>query len=180
MNYERALLMSNNSNILINDSCILFDLLDLGLIREFFRLEYIKFTTSHVISEIENKEQLVEITTFIENESLIVDAYGTIESILAITENHPGLSYTDGSVFELAMRKSGILLTSDKNLRNFANSSNLSVKGMLWIVEHLYENKIISVDAALEKLNFYPQINTRIPKKELNELITKLSLLAKQ
>lgn len=161
--------MSDSNNILINDSCILFDLVDLNLLDDFFQQEFSFYTTYSVIEEIIDDSQMLVIKEYVSNKKLIVDNQDLLESIESIYDLYPSLSFTDSSVLELAIRKKGILLSSDKSLRNISKQNDINVKGLLWIIKTLVEKNIISSEKAIEKLNLYPQINVRAPIKEINK-----------
>jgi len=165
--------MLDDNQILIKDSCIIFDLFDLGLLQEFFLLKCQFYTTPQVISEITDTRQLYQLNQFVTDGILKVDMGGQIETIQILLEQHTGLSFTDCSVLELSMRMSGIILTADKALRNIATKNHLHhVRGMIWVFSLLLENNLITKEIALEKLDMYPQINNRVPKRELNDLRT--------
>ena len=166
--------MLSNNKILINDSCVLFDLIDLNLLNDFFRLKYIFYTTPLVISEIVSEYQLIEIEKYIEGHLLIIDSYGDFQSVQAIYDKYPGLSFADSSVLELAIRLEGILLSSDKALRNISKTNNLDVRGVLWVIKELVINQMISNETAVMKLKEYPEINIRVPLNEIKKLINDL------
>lgn len=168
-------MMLDETKILIKDSCILFDLLDLNLVNEFFTLDYEIYTTPQVISEITNEAQLEIINGFVLNRKLKIDKEGSFESIQDLSENYPGLSFTDCSVLELAIRLDGVILSADRTLRNTAIRNSLKVKGMLWIINLLIETGVISDETALEKIKLYPLVNKRAPLKELNEFCITLA-----
>ncbi len=172
--------MPKLSKIFIEDACILFDLLDLNLIDEFFLLECEVFTTPQVLKEIVIESQLIEINKHIKKGNLKVDSLGTIESIQRLFIENDGLSFTDCSVLELATRRNGVLLTADKRLRNEAKRKSLEVRGMLWVIEWMYDCNIIDGKIALEKLKMYPGINKRLPLKEFNDLYSKFTNLYSQ
>ena len=163
--------MLSSNKILINDSCVLFDLVDLNLIDDFFLMEYSFYTTGHVIEEIKDDAQISSIEKYISNGVLKIDNSGSFESIELLFDKHPSLSYTDSSVLELALRMKGILISSDKSLRNISKSKNIEVKGFLWIVYKLVEDKILKKNKAIEILTEYPQINVRAPINEIKRLI---------
>jgi predicted nucleic acid-binding protein len=72
-------------------------------------------------------------------------------------------------------RTKGILLSSDKGLRNITKRNNLDVRGVLWIIEALVDHTLISKENAVQKLREYPSINVRAPRKEINKLIEDLN-----
>lgn len=166
--------MSSKSEIVIKDSCILFDLVELNLMKDFFQLDVIAFTTQSVIEEINNDEQSKIIETYIISGKLIIDKLGSYEDITEIENQYAVLSFTDSSVLELAIRKKAVLLTSDGSLRKISISKQVSVRGLLWIIEKLHSKNIITLELALEKLNSYREVNSRAPIKEIQNLIKKL------
>jgi len=167
--------VSDEKKILINDSCVLFDLVDLNLLKDFFQLQFNFYTTLQVIGEITEDYQIFEIEQYIKNHTLIIDSKGLLESIQIIYNQYPGLSFADSSVLELASRIDGILVSSDKSLRNISKRNNLEVRGVLWIIRELVDKKIIVKEVALQKLKEYPEINIRVPIKEIKTIINELT-----
>ena len=167
--------MSDKIEIVIKDACILFDLVDLNLLEDFFQLDVSAFTTPQVIGEITNEMQWEEISKFVTSGKLQIDADGEFEVIAGIFDEYAGLSIPDSSVLELAIRKDAIIFTSDGILRKISVKKNLIVRGILWIVEELHKKEIISQDMALHKLNRYLEINQRAPIKEVKNLIKNIS-----
>ena len=127
--------MSDKKEIVIKDACILFDLVDLNLLEDFFQLEVSAFTTPQVFNEITNETQWEEVSKFIDNGKLQIDADGKFEVIAALYDEHAGLSIPDSSVLELAIRKDAIIYSSDGSWRKISVKKNLTVRGVLWIVE---------------------------------------------
>jgi len=164
----------NKKEVIVQDSCILFDLIKLDLINDFFQLNLDVFTTPHVIAEITEESQLTEITSYITDGILQIDVTGSYEVIVSIFNENPGLSFADSSVLELAFRKTGIILSSDRSLRNKSEQRNITVRGIVWLIESLSKEEILSKEKAISKLESYLKLNCRAPKKEINELINKL------
>lgn len=166
--------MPHKNQIVIQDACILFDLVDLSLLRVFFQLELIVFTTPQVINEITDENQWAEIKHYLNDGKLTVDSEGVYEEIVKIYEKYSGLSVADSSVLELAIRKNAVILSSDGSLRKIATRINYIVRGTLWIIEELCSNGFITHSHAIEKLEMYSSINQRAPVKEIRHLIAKL------
>lgn len=162
-------------HIVIKDACILFDLIDLKLLASFYNLNLLVMTTPQVLSEITDDTQMAEIDQYVQNGKLKVDHFDSLEAIVGIVDNNPGLSFTDASVLELASRINATILSSDKSLRNESQRRGIVVRGMLWILEELYIQKIVELEVLLERLNQYPAINKRAPKTEIENLIKKYS-----
>ena len=170
-------MVSLNSEVVIKDACILFDLMDMGLLGSFYKLRLNVITTPEVVAEILDEVQLAEIATYIKSGELQIDDFGELETIISILESNPGLSVTDASVLAAATRRRAIILSSDKSLRNESTRRGLTVKGMLWILEEMYNQKIFDIDMLLQKLELYYLINKRAPKTEIDKLVLKLSKL---
>jgi rRNA maturation endonuclease Nob1 len=162
--------------IIIKDACILFDLVDLNLLEDFFQLEVSAYTTPQVIGEITNETQWYEISKFINNAKLKIDTEGKYEVIAQIYDEHAGLSIADSSVLELAIRKNAIIYSSDGILRKISVKRAITVRGILWIIEELYKSGFLSKEIAIQKLKLYEKINQRAPIKEIKSLISKLKL----
>lgn len=167
--------MSIEKDIVIQDACIIFDLIDLGLIGHFFDLNLTVFTCPEVIGEITDPDQLESTNVFINNGRLGVDRNGDFDKIEEIFNTNAGLSLTDCSVLELALRRSGTVLSSDLSLRRTTKRSGLNVRGVLWIIDELVNQKIINSEEAIKTLNRYLQINSRAPKSEINDMIKRLT-----
>ena len=167
--------MSIKEHIYIKDSCILFDLIDLDLVECFYNLDIQVVTTRQVIAEITDLNQIKAINHLISKEAICIDDQGEYEMILSIFQANAGLSFADCSVIEVALRRGGIILTSDNNLRKKAIGKQVNVKGMLWIINELIQKDILPIGDAISKLALYPKINNRAPKKEIAILISKLT-----
>lgn len=174
MNLEKDLQVSDKKKIVIKDACILFDLVDLNLLEDFFQLEVFAFTTPQVIGEITNEEQWKVISKFVAEGKIQIDNEGTFEIIASINNEYPGLSLADSSVLELAIRKNAIIYSSDGGLRKISTKKNLTVRGIIWIIEEMHGREILNKEIAIEKLNRYEAINQRAPLKEIKNLIKKI------
>lgn len=167
--------MSTRKGIVIQDACILFDLMDLGLIVPFFNLELTVMTTPQVIVEIVDDDQSSVTKEYIDSGKLRVDGNGELTEIQEILSKNSGLSFADGSVLELAIRVDGAVLSSDLKLRNATTRSGLTVRGVLWVVEELHTSKLLSTNEALDKLSLYEKINDRAPRAEIKILADRIS-----
>lgn len=167
--------MSTESRVVIKDACILVDLIDLDLLEAFYLLDVIAITTGFVVAEITDESQAELINNNIKEGKLIVHDEGDITTIAQLNEIHAGLSFADCSVLELALRFPGLILSADKSLRNEAKRRSLSVKGLLWVINQLFEKGLLTKLQCLEKLEQYPLVNPRTPKRDIQLLIDKLN-----
>ncbi len=160
--------------ILINDANILIDLIHLEMLQHFSKLNFELFSTDFVLNEIngEQREQIDNLTqsqilNVIETES--ADDYIGISSILANTN---GLSFEDCSVWYYSKKMNGTLITGDGRLRKQATKQNIEVRGILFIFDQMVSQGIISAPYAAKKLIQLKQLNSRLPKKELDRRIS--------
>jgi predicted nucleic acid-binding protein len=160
--------------IYIQDACILFDLVDLKLGGMFFRLISRAITTPHVIGEITDPGQHDAIMQYVRTQQLVIDGSGLIEDIRTLSNQFPGLSIPDCSVLELAMRRKAIVCSSDGALRKIANKHELTVRGIIWIIDSLQRAQIITAAEALKKLAEYKEINIRAPWRDIERLVDDL------
>ena len=82
------------------------------------------------------------------------------------------VSVTDCSVWYYAKRNGFRLLTGDGKLKSSAIADGVQVSGVLFLTDMLVEHKIISKKDMAEKLERLLTINSRLPKKIINERIS--------
>lgn len=168
--------MSAKEEIVIKDSCIIIDLIELGLIDVFFGLGLLVYTTPNVLAEITDAKQAAIVNGLVLSGQLKVDASGNLAVISDIAYDNPALSVADSSVLELAIRLNATVLTSDGSLRKVTLSKEIKVRGCLWIIEELLNLSLITIEIALQKLEDYPKINDRSPKKDIANMIEKIKM----
>lgn len=166
--------MSTKEDIIIKDSCTIIDHCELGLLEIFFSMGLSVYTTPNVIAEITEPEQAALISGYVNSGHLKVDGNGDVSLISTIIKENPALSPADGSVLELAIRLQATILTSDGSLRRVSKAKHVHVRGSLWVIEEMIIRELLNKEAALEKLQQYPAVNPRAPKKEIEALIEKL------
>lgn len=166
--------MSTSPQIVIQDTCILLDLVELNLLDDFFQSGYLVYSTPQVTSEITHENQWAKVEVHIINGDLQIDDEGSIEAISLILEENQALSFTDASVYELGLRKDALILSSDRSLRKCCEKGGLQVHGMLWIIEKLHAIGKIDCDGACSCLEQYSSINPWAPKTEITKMISHL------
>lgn len=143
--------------------------------RNFNGLDLFIETTPQVLEEIRDSGQLLIMNSLIDSGLLRVDTNGNIKDIVALLGKFRGLSFTDCSVIELAVRRQGNILSSDGGIRKCASKMKIPVKGVLWVIEEMVIKNIITLEEALSKLTIYPSLNDRAPLKEIASLVKKFS-----
>ena len=83
------------------------------------------------------------------------------------------MSVTDCSVWYYAKQNSFRLLTGDNKLKNSAIADGVQVSGILYLTDMLVEQKIVNETDMADKLEELLTINSRLPKKIIDERIAK-------
>jgi predicted nucleic acid-binding protein len=153
--------------IVVQDANIIIDLIECGVFELFFRLELEVLTTSIVLAEITEAAQKKACQAVIDQKALHVVKISTIEYLRLQSQNLPGLSVPDRSVLELAEAEEASLLTGDGKLRRTAKSSDIDVRGILWIFDQLVEGELLLPADAHVKLIELRQRNQRLPQRDI-------------
>lgn len=166
--------------IFINDTNILIDLAGLDLLTEFSKIDAELCTCDLVIAELEDAEQKGKIDKLIESGLLKVLELTSDElftKVATMVDETTGLSLEDCSVWYLAQKHNGILLSGDGSLRKQASKGGIVVKGIIYVFDLLVEQEIVTEKNASEKLVQLKSYNPRLPQKELDSRIKRWSSL---
>jgi predicted nucleic acid-binding protein len=150
--------------IIVNDANILIDLVKLDILLHFFQLPFSFHTTDIIFDELDDEQQQI-LLPYIESEQLIVEEF-TGEELITIStlkEEKKQLSMEDCSAVFCAQKLEADLITSDKNLRNFAKTKAVTIRGHLWVLDMLFSHSImtgIEVTALLHRLQ--TEINPKL------------------
>jgi predicted nucleic acid-binding protein len=139
--------------VVVNDANILIDLVKLQLLPHFFGLGWEYHTTSLVFDELFEDQQ--EAFAPYQDKGLfhVADLDETeLVSILELQIAKPQLSEQDCSALFYTIKNSGVLLSSDKNLREYAEDKGVEVHGHLWILDEMVAQNCISPSRAADKL----------------------------
>lgn len=159
--------------VIVSDANILIDLLQIELFQGFLKINWEKHLPPNVIDEVreDNSNQLFNA---IDNDKLIPPKFSS-DDLLEIQKlkiRYPPLSLADCSCLYLAENLPAILLTGERKLRNIATGVHkLEVHGILWVIEKLIEDKIVTYRSAHEKLTQLIRINDRLPKNECDRYL---------
>ena len=136
------------------------------------------YTVDFVIHELTDEEQFNAISKFIKNGKLNVQSFEADEllEIIELQSKAGGnVSIPDCAVWNYAKKHNYTLLTGDGQLRKKAIESNVTVKGIIYIFDHLVECEIITPQDAVIKLQELMKHNSRLPKSIIQERIEKWS-----
>lgn len=165
--------------IVVNDTNILIDLYNAGLLPYCKKLHLEFRTLDVVINEIEEEEQLRGIQRIIDEGTLKVYSLSgeqmiTVFQKIAEYEGACNLSAEDISVMVYAIDNNYHLLTGDKTLRTKAALENVKVSGILFLTDMLTQENIIGEKEMIAALERLLQSNNRLPKRLITERIENL------
>ncbi|MDE6279461.1 MAG: hypothetical protein K2M05_05760 [Paramuribaculum sp.] len=160
--------------IVVSDTNIFIDLYSIGMLDALCALPYDVRTVDFVIAELTDPNQAAAISELIANEKIKVENFDSdeLEDIIVEYSTVSGnLSVPDCSVCYYARKHFATLLTGDRRLRKYAEASNVTVKGVLFVFDELVACKVISAEYAAMKLRELLGINVRLPRSEIEKRI---------
>lgn len=166
-------------DIVINDANIFFDLINVGLLDEFFQLPFEFHTLELVVHEIDREEQRKAVQKYIDNGRLKVKTYDGEDFLqVALFANSliGNLSLTDSSVLYYALQMPGCrILTGDRQLRNRATEYHVQVSGVIFVFDKLIEYGVLTKEKGARKIKELLLTNPRLPRTLIEERINKWS-----
>lgn len=165
--------------IVVNDTNILIDLFNAGLLPYCKKLNLDFRTLDVIINEIEDTEQYSAVQNIIDEGTLTVhslsgEQVGTVFQKVAEYQGVCNLSVEDISVMVYAIENDCRLLTGDKKLKDKATLENVKVSGILFLTDMLTQEAVISNDEMASALERLLNSNNRLPKKLIKERIDAL------
>lgn len=162
--------------IVITDTNILFDVIKIGALPEFFSLDYEICTTVFVMQEILPSPQKELVDTFIRAKKLIVYNFSAeeIEAVQNLNIERDLKRFTDKSVIWKSLQLNCPMLTGDQKMREVAEKMNIEVHGSIWIIDELVTKTLITPEKAILLLEQLLLTNSRLPKDEIEKRINKL------
>lgn len=165
--------------VVINDTNILIDLYNAGLLSYCRELDIEFRTLDLIIDEIKDEQQGRAIQSLIDDGTLKV--YSLSSSLMTRVFNmmieYQGvcnLSAVDISVMVYAKHHHCRLLTGDKVLRQKAEQQNIIVSGILYLTDMMIARSIVETQEMIEALGGLLHSNNRLPRKLIDERINKL------
>jgi len=159
--------------IVIYDANILIDLAKLDLLDVFSKLNFELHTTDFVYEEL-NEEQKSPVSSLLENGVLnIIEtiALSDFQGINRLLDESNGLSFEDCSVWYYSAKLSGMLLSGDGKLRKQVRKNGIEVRGIIYVFDELIKQNLITFSKGIKKLEQLLQLNSRLPKNEIEKRI---------
>ena len=154
--------------ILVSDTNIWIDLHRCGLLEVVFQLPHQFVTTEFVWRELHQPPG-----TRLTNLGLLLEPLDQDE-ILELFDLRAELgnsSIPDVSCYLTARNRNWTLLTGDKAVRNSGFEEELEVRGVLWLLDELYEHNLASGDTLAEGLQAMLDRGARLPEPECEHRI---------
>jgi predicted nucleic acid-binding protein len=157
-------------DLLISDTCILIDLLNGKLLNMMRELPYNLGVSDAILYGIDDDEPelIVPNSEQVLSAGFQVYPLNSHEMIevfeLYAKYSRPSLNDIFGLV--VAKKNNAILLTSDGSLRRSALKEKVEVRGILWILDEMINNKVIDKKTAATSLNKIRAEGSYLPKNE--------------
>lgn len=159
--------------LIISDASVLIDIECGALTNAIFNLPF-QFAVPDILFEEELAEhhfhllQLGLIKKIMDGD-LIAKAY-------TLRQKYTKTSVNDLLALALAEHENCKLLTSDKALREAAKDLSVDVHGTIWLVETMLNAKEISIEVAHRAFQQMKNLGSRLPWKEVENLINRFQL----
>ncbi len=164
------------SNLILSDANILIDLANLNLLEAFTQLNFISYTTDFVLNELNIEQQkLIGLLVQQGKMQIISSDNQDILAIYQLIAKVSGLSVQDCSVWYHFKKINATMLTGDRKLRKEAESDNIVVRGILFVLDELLQQHVLNFDQALYSIKQLQQSNNRLPNDEINRRIAEWS-----
>lgn len=157
--------------IVISDTNIFIDLWNIGLLERFCELPLSIHTTDFIIGELKTKGVKDAVAQLQQEGKIIIKTFKSNEYSEIISLQDKNLSFQDCTVLYYAMSGDYKLLTGDRNLRVIAEQHGLQVSGIIYVIDELLHNNLLSKEEYVGKLKDLLESNHRLPIKEIMKRI---------
>ncbi len=151
------------TKVYVSDTNIWIDFRNAELLDELFRLPLTFCCTDFVFHELNDLPHIELINQGLRVESL---DEGAVMQLYALKTEHRNSSLADVSCYFLAKMTTSPLLTGDGKLRKQATKDGLQVFGVLWLLDQLLEQSVISTSRAAIALESMLKHGARLPLAE--------------
>lgn len=163
-------------DIIVNDTNIFIDLQSVGLLGAMCELPFEIHTLDLVVAELTDPTQRADVDEYISRHKIKVHSLSSSELVAVAVEQSsvPGnLSFQDVAVCRYARSGAYKLLTGDRQLRNYAEKQNMEVHGIIYLIDEMVADAIITPKEGAAKLRELLAVNVRLPKSEIASRIEK-------
>ena len=152
--------------VLVSDTSVLVDLERGGFLDSCFKLPF-EFAVPDLLyqRELEQMGGPELLARGLRVEELTSDELSAAQRVRG---DRPKLSLPDAYAYSLAASRQWTLLTGDGELRTLAETTQVSFNGVLWVLDQLFDGKVVEVSliiAGLQAIVAHPRC--RLPKAEI-------------
>jgi len=162
--------------VVVQDASVLIDLAAADLLEAWFSLGIETLTSSFVWREVNRRAQKAKLRAFARDKRIQVVDMGTevLSEIVLLKMDLPAkLSLNDASVLHLAVERTAVLLTGDRNLRTSAEARAVTVYSLPALMDYMVQEEALAAATAVTKLELLCRLNSRLSKKECEPLLAK-------
>lgn len=151
------------TKVLVSDTNIWIDLHRSGLLEAAFHLPHAFATTDFVWRELHTPPgpALTEMGLRVET----IDS-DEVQALLELRHTLNNSSLADVSCYFLAWERGWTLLTGDGALRRSARQAEIEVRGVLWLLDELQRNRVLTEQRLAEALISMLEQGARLPHAE--------------
>lgn len=154
--------------LIISDANIIIDIIAGELVDVMFQLDY-TFGTPDILFEKELKQQHPEIILAgLQVLELNAETVAYASSVFN-ADASDRVSLMDCVALALAKQENCTLLTGDARLRMHAEADSIEVKGTIWLMQQLFDNKLIDANKADMAYRNMLNDGSRLPEKEITK-----------
>ncbi len=160
------------TKVYVSDTNIWIDFRNAGLLNELFLLPLKLCSTDFVLNELIDLSTAELVNLGLQVESLDEAA---ILQLYELMVKHRNSSLADVSCYLFAKNTGYPLLTGDGKLRKQAMKDGIQVSGVLWLIDQLVANRLISKGRAQLGLEKMLLMGARLPQAECHRRIQEWS-----
>ena len=156
--------------IAVTDACIFIDLIELEIIADFFKLDIEVHTSIDVLGELFPSQKQI-LMAYHATDKLMIHNLESDDLEQIDHLNLPlGLSREDQTVIYIASTmNSAIILSSDGLVRKVAKRMSIEYHGLFWVFDQLVQNRHLSKNRAISKLEQLTKSNTLYSSSQLKK-----------
>ncbi len=148
------------------DASVVIDLYAGGVLAKLFDLPYQFVAPDMIITELNDPRGVVVETMGLSSRRLSMEQLS--EVMTHLTAN-PRLSSRDVQAFIMARDEKAMLLTGDASLRRLAEERDVTVHGVLWLLDEMVAHGVLTPREALASLHHMLDEGSRLPPDECQQ-----------
>ncbi|MBC8212870.1 MAG: DUF3368 domain-containing protein [Gammaproteobacteria bacterium] len=157
--------------VLISDANVIIDMEDCGLTQVMFSLPY-QFSVPDILyfDELEDGHpNLLD-----QGLNILELSQNTLVHSMDLNRRYKQPGRYDCLALAAALQEACTLLTGDKSLRNAARKEKVEVKGTIWLVEEMFNHRLIDKQQVITAFDDMKEAGSRLPWNEVSKLLKRI------